>query len=250
MSHYLTDGYHREAAAYAPENARVAFIRRTYLHLAGSVALLCGIVALLLQAVRTDGGRAILAQWFGNPVMLLLVLGFFIVGGYLARVLARADMPPVVKYLGLFMYICIQAVFLLPILYVATTHPKYGDSNIVTQAGLLTLITFGGLSLTVFLTKKDFSFLGYGLMLASWLLLGVIVVAIVMAAMGAPVISLGIGFSFLVIALAAGYILYDTSNILHHYGTNEHVAASLELLADVVLLFWHILRVLMLTRED
>jgi FtsH-binding integral membrane protein len=250
MSNYLTDGYHREAAAYAPENARVGFIRRTYLHLAGSVALLCGIEALLLQALKTDGGREFLATWFGNPISLLFVLGFFIVGGFLARVLARADMPPVVKYLGLFMYICLEAIFLLPILYVATTNPKYGGMAIVNQAAVLTLITFGGLSLTVFLTRKDFSFLGYGLMLAGWLLLGLIVVAIVMPLFGGPAINLGMWFSFLVIALAAGYILYDTSNILHHYGTNEHVAASLELLADVVLLFYHILRVLILSRDD
>jgi uncharacterized protein len=250
MSNYLTDGYYREAAADAPENARIAFIRRTYLHLAGSVALLCGIEAVLLQAIKTDGGRAFLGAWFGNPISLLVILGLFIAGGFLARVMARASMPPAVKYLGLFMYICIEAIFLLPILYVATTHPKFGDSHIVTQAGVLTLVTFGGLSLTVFLTKKDFSFLGYGLMLASWLLFGVVVVAIVMAAMGGPIISLGIGYSFLVIALASGYILYDTSNILHHYGTDEHVGASLELLADVVLLFYHILRVLMLSRND
>jgi FtsH-binding integral membrane protein len=250
MANYLEDGYHREAAAYAPENARVGFIRRTYLHLAGSVALLCAIEALLLQALSSDGGRAFLAQWFGNPISLLLILGFFIVGGFLARVLARADMPPVVKYLGLFLYICIEAIFLLPILYVATKDPRYGGMAIVNQAAVLTLVTFGGLSLTVFLTKKDFSFLGYGLMLASWLLFGLVIVAIVMPLFGGPSIALGTWFSFLVIALAAGYILYDTSNILHHYGTDEHVAASLELLADVVLLFYHILRVLMLNRED
>lgn len=250
MSNYLTDGYHREAAAYAPEDARIGFIRRTYLHLAGSVAILVGLEALLLQALKTDGGRDFLAAWFGSPISLLLVLGFFIAGGFLARVLARADMPPAVKYLGLGMYIVIQAIFLLPILYVATTNPKYGGMAIVNQAAVLTLITFGGLSLTVFLTKKDFSFLGYGLMLAGWALLGLIVVAIVMPLFGGPAVYLGTWFSFLVIALAAGYILYDTSNILHHYGTNEHVAASLELLADVVLLFYHILRVLMLNRND
>jgi uncharacterized protein len=250
MSNYLTDGYHREAAAYAPEDARVGFIRRTYLHLAGSVALLCGIEAVLLQALKTDGGRDFLAAWFGNPISLLLILGFFIVGGFLARVLARADMPPVVKYLGLGMYIAIEAIFLLPILYVATTSPKYGGMAIVNQAAVLTLVTFGGLTLTVFLTKKDFSFLGYGLMLAGWLLLGMIIVAIVMPLFGGPSVYLGTWFSFLVIALAAGYILYDTSNILHHYRTDEHVAASLELLADVVLLFYHILRVLMLNRDD
>jgi len=44
--------------------------------------------------------------------------------------------------------------------------------------------------------------------------------------------------------------MYDTSNILHHYRTDEHVGAALELLADVVLLFYHILRVLMLSRND
>ena len=43
MANYLEDGYHGEAAAYAPENARVGFIRRTYLHLAGSVAVLVGL---------------------------------------------------------------------------------------------------------------------------------------------------------------------------------------------------------------
>ena len=247
MANYLEDGYYREAAADAPENARVAFIRRTYLHLAGSVAVLCGIEALLLQVLKTQGGRDFFGAWFGNPISLLVILGLFIAGGFLARVLARAEMPPVVKYLGLFMYICLEAIFLLPILYVATTRFGMG---IVNQAAVLTLITFGGLSLTVFLTKKDFSFLGYGLMLASWLLLGLIVVAIVMPLMGGPSVNLGMWFSFLVIALAAGYILYDTSNILHHYRTDEHVAASLELLADVVLLFYHILRVLMLTRDE
>lgn len=250
MAQYLEDGYYRESAASAPVSARVAFIRRTYLHLAVSIGILCGLEALLLQAVKSDGGQAFLRAWFANPISLLFVLAFFIAGGFLARYMARAAMPPAVKYLGLAIYIVIEAIFLLPILYVASTHPKYGDSNIINQAAVLTLVTFGGLSLTVFLTKKDFSFLGYGLMLAGWLLLGLIIVAIVMPLLGGPAIGLGIWFSFLVIALAAGYILYDTSNILHHYNTDEHVGASLELLADVVLLFYHILRVLMLSRND
>jgi len=245
MSHYLEDGYHGDAAAYAPENARVAFIRRTYLHLAVSVAVLCGVEALLLQAVKTQGGQAALATWFSSPVSLLVVLGLFIAGGFLARYLARADMPPVVKYLGLAMYIGLSAVMLLPILYVATTHPKYGGGEaMIGQAGLLTLITFGGLTLTVFLTKMDFSGIGPYLSIAAFVVLGVIVAGIIFG------FGLGLWISFVCIALAAGYILYDTSNILHHYRTDEHVGAALELLADVVLLFYHILRVLMLSRND
>ena len=47
------------------------------------------------------------------------------------------------------------------------------------------------------------------------------------------------------IGFACGYILYDTSNILHHYRTDQHVAASLALFASVALLFWYVLRLLM-----
>ncbi|HJZ93608.1 MAG TPA: Bax inhibitor-1 family protein [Gemmataceae bacterium] len=244
MAHYLVDGYHREAAAYAPEDARVGFIRRTYLHLAGSVAVLVGLVALLLRAVDTPAGKEFLAQWFASPISLLFVLALFIAGGFLARYMARAAMPVGVKYLGLAIYIAIEAVFLLPILYVATHHPKYAQTNIINQAAILTLITFAGLTLSVFITRRDFSGLGPILWVAAWTLLAVIVAGILFG------FGLGLWISFACIALAAGYILYDTSNILHHYGTDEHVGASLELLADVVLLFYHILRVLILTRED
>jgi len=243
MANYLTDGYHGEAAAYAPENARLGFIRRTYLHLAGSVGVLVGLEALLLKAIDTPAGMQFLQAWFGSPVSLLVILGLFIAGGFLARYLARADMPVGVKYLGLALYIAIEAVFLLPILYVATHHPKYAQTAIINQAAVLTLITFAGLTLTVFVTKADFSGLGPILFMASWVILGVIVAGILFG------FGLGLWISFVCIALAAGYILYDTSNILHHYRTDEHVGACLELLADVVLLFYHILRVLMLTRD-
>jgi hypothetical protein len=241
MSNYLTDGYHREAAAYARENARVAFIRRTYLHLAGSVAALVGLEALLLQALKTDGGRQFLAAWFANPISLLFVLAFFILGGFLARYLARADMPPAVKYLGLAMYTGIEALFLLPILYVATT--RYG-MGIVNQAGVLTLVVFAGLTLSVFLTKADFSGLWPYLFVGGWAIFAVILAGILFG------FGFGLWISFACIALAAGYILYDTSNILHHYRTDEHVGASLNLLADVVLMFYHILWILIVSRDD
>ena len=46
----------------------------------------------------------------------------------------------------------------------------------------------------------------------------------------------GMMFSGLFVVLAAGYILYYTSNILHHYRTDQHVAAALALFAAVALL--------------
>ena len=55
--------------------------------------------------------------------------------------------------------------------------------------------------------------------------------------------NLGTGFFMLLVVFAAGAILYDTSNVLHHYRTEQHVAASLALFASVGLLFWYILQI-------
>jgi len=240
MSGYLEDGYHRDAAAYAPENARVGFIRRTYFHLAASVAALVGVEAVLIQ---TNAAMDVMAMMWGSKISLLLVLGLFIGGGFLARYMARADSGVVIKYLGLALYVAIWAVMLLPLLYYTVHSPQLGMKT-VNQAALLTLVTFGGLTLTVFLTKSDFSGIGPFLFAASWAMFAVIVAGILFG------FGLGLWVSFICIALAAGYILYDTSNILHHYRVDEHVAAALELFADVALLFYHILRVLVLSRND
>jgi FtsH-binding integral membrane protein len=51
------------------------------------------------------------------------------------------------------------------------------------------------------------------------------------------------------IAFACGYILYDTSNVMLHYRTTQHVAAALALFASVMLLFWYVLRVLLERRR-
>jgi len=49
--------------------------------------------------------------------------------------------------------------------------------------------------------------------------------------------------------LASGAIIYNTSNVLHHYRTNQHVAAALALFAAVALLFYYVLRILMRSRN-
>ena len=57
--------------------------------------------------------------------------------------------------------------------------------------------------------------------------------------------NLGLVFSAAMVLLASGAILYDTSRIMNHYSTDQHVAASLQLFASVALLFWYVLRILM-----
>ena len=92
----------------------------------------------------------------------------------------------------------------------------------------------------VFVTRADFSWLGRYLFLATLAALGLIVCSVLFGGF-----NLGLLFSVAMVAIAAGYILYDTSNVLHHYRTDQHVAAALALFASVAILFWYVLQIVM-----
>ena len=62
--------------------------------------------------------------------------------------------------------------------------------------------------------------------------------------------DVGIFFVVAMIALMSGYILYFTSNVLHHYHTSQHVAASLALFSSIATLFWYVLQLLMMLSGD
>ena len=49
----------------------------------------------------------------------------------------------------------------------------------------------------------------------------------------------------MMIVLGLGFLLYQTSNVLHRYNTNQHVAASLALFASVMMVFYYVLRLFM-----
>ena len=105
------------------------------------------------------------------------------------------------------------------------------------QAAVATLAVFSVLTAVVFISRKDFSFLGPILGISSLLIFG----AIVLGAFG--LLNLGTGFCMLLVVFASGAILYDTSNVLHKYRTEQYVAAALQLFASVGLLFWYILQI-------
>lgn len=116
--------------------------------------------------------------------------------------------------------------------------------GITQSAAIITLTTFSGLTLGVFLTKNDFSFLRPALGMGMLAFLGVIAASLLFG------FSLGVFFCFVGVALVCGYILYYTSNVLHHYRTHEHVGAALELFACVALLFWYVMQIVMHNGRD
>ena len=95
--------------------------------------------------------------------------------------------------------------------------------------------------MSVFLTKKDYSSLYPILSVGGLVALGFIVASIMFG------FTLGLFFCFAMVALASGYIIYQTSNVLHRFRTDQHVAAALALFAAVALLFWYILRIFLMS---
>ncbi|HEX3725491.1 MAG TPA: Bax inhibitor-1 family protein [Pirellulales bacterium] len=223
-------------AADAETSERGAFIRQTYLHLAGAVLAFIGLEYVLLH---TPGVGDAVAMVLGNRFGWLLVLGGFIGVSYVANSWASSATSVTTQYMGLALYVAAESVIFVPLLYVAQAFGKQSGVEVIPMAGMLTALVFAGLTAIVFVSGADFSFLRTTLMLGGWVALGVIVASALFG------FSLGLVFIAALLFLAGGYILYDTSNVLHHYRIGQHVAASLALFAAVALMFWYMVQLIM-----
>lgn len=221
-------------AADALPVERAAFIRKTYLHLAGAILLFAAIETYL---IGTGRGIWIASTMLSGQYSWLIVLMLFMGVSWLAQSWARSSTSKYLQYMGLLLFTLAESIIFLPLIYVAAV--RSGSLDMIAQAGIVTLGLFAGLSAVVFLSRKDFSFLGPILSIGGFVALGFIVSGIVFG------FGLGSLFSFAMVAFAGGAILYETSNVLHRYRTDQHVAASLALFAGVALLFWYILRIFM-----
>jgi len=227
----FADGF----AADAAQEARIAFIRRTYAHLFGAILAFIGLIALFMV---TPPIRNFMLGIVANGYWWVAFLAFMGVS-FLAERWATNDTSPGMQYFGLALYTAAEALIFVPLLLIAQ---MVGGEQLIPTAGFLTLMIFGGLTAVVFITKQDFSFLRMALTLGSMVVLGIILVSFF--------INLSVNFYlFLVIGiivLMSGYILYHTSNVLHHYRTDQHVAASLALFASIATLFWYVIQLLMI----
>lgn len=217
----------------APLDARLAFVRRTYVHVAGA-ALAFVAASTALQAA---GAGEMVLSWVAQTrwAWIGLVLAFSLSGMFFQS-MARSHRAPGVQYAGLALYVAVWAIMFSPLIFIASL-PEYGRTLPI--AAGLTVLAFGALSAYVLTTRKDFSFIAPFLVVASLVALGVVVCGAIFGW------NLGIWFSGAMILLAIGSVLYSTSNVLHQYRTDEHVAAALELFAAVALLFWYVLSLLM-----
>lgn len=220
----------------ATADARAAFIRRTYMHVGGAVMAFIGLEAIFLNTPAIY-----------QPLMVLLagnwwiVLIAFMAVSWVAGRWAQNGGSPGMQYAGLGLYVLAEAVIFVPILLIA---PMVAGPEVVPSAGFLTAMIFFGLTAVVMLTKADFSFLRNVIWVCSFAALGLIFGSMIFG------FTLGLVFTAAMVALMSMSILYQTSNIMHHYHTDQHVGAALALFASLATLFWYVLRLLMILSDD
>ncbi|HYO97585.1 MAG TPA: Bax inhibitor-1 family protein [Polyangiaceae bacterium] len=218
----------------AKVDPRAAFITRTYNHLFGAVVLFTLIELALFQS----GAAATIAGAMAGTSWLLVLGGFMLVSWLASRVASgSASMPA--QYAALGGFVLAQAIIFVPLLFMANTYAP----GTIQSAGMVTVVGFAGLTAVVFTTRKDFSFLG-GLL--RW---GGIVALVMIAAGVLFGFQLGTFFSVAMVGFAGAAILFDTSNVLHHFPEDRYVAAALQLFSSVALMFWYVLRLFVGSRE-
>jgi FtsH-binding integral membrane protein len=231
---------------------RVAFLRKTYAHLGVALIAFAAITGGMMRFATQTSYK--FSSWaFTGRWTWMMVLVLFMIVGYVAERLARSNTSRGLQYLGLGIGVAAYAVLFQPMLWILIR--VFGNpaairftgegmltgqaASILMQAIVITLAIFVGLTLTVFLTKKDFSFMRGALAIGSFAALGVIAASMMFG------FSLGALFSGAMILLMAGYILFQTSLVMSYFPPQGYVAASLMLFSTIATLFWYVLRILM-----
>lgn len=205
---------------------RAAFIARTYNHLLGAIA---GFTLLEIFYFQTGLAETIARALLS--VNWLIVLGGFVLVSWIASRFAHTAEGLGVQYASLSAFVVAESIIFVPLLFIA----NYYAPGAIQSAATLTLMGFAGLTGIAFWSRRDFSFMKALLPWAGMLALMAIVGGVVFG------LQLGTWFSIAMIGLAGAAILYDTSNVIHHFPEDRYVGAALELFASVALMFWYVL---------
>ena len=211
-------------------DARSSFIWRTYGHVAAAILLFAGIETYLFES-----GIAIPLAQSMLGFSWLIILGGFMIVGWLATHVAHTVQSKPLQYVALAGFVVAEAIIFLPLLAIAMS----AQPGIIESAVGVTLLGTAGLTAVAFITRKDFSFLR-GILVWGGILALVGIVASVLFGF-----EMGTWFSVAMIGFAGAAVLYDTSNILHHYPEDRYVGAALQLFASIALMFWYVLRLFM-----
>lgn len=211
--------------------SRSEFIWKCYAHVVGAILAFAGVEVYLFSSGIADRiAVPMLNSW-------LMVIIAFIAVSWGATHLAHRLESIAQQYAAFAVFIVAESLIFAPMLWMAMQMDPSG--SMIESAGTVTLFGCGALIATVMITRKDFSFLRGVLVWGFFLALGLIAAAWMFGW------NMGTWFSVGMIGFAGVAVLYDTSNIMHHYPQDKYVAASMALFASIAMMFWYILRLFM-----
>lgn len=216
-------------AAAATVSERMSFVRKVYALFFAAILFGIGGVALGLSF------PPLLMFAAEHPFIMLFVM----IGGVLGAQAVRHVKG--LNLIALFAFTTLTGVVISPLLYIIG---QVNPGSILT-AGVLTVGIFGGLTAYVFISKRDFSFMR-GMVTVGLIVVVLAAVVNMFLASGA----LGFAVSAAALLLFSGFVLYDTSNIIRRYPTNEYVSGALSLYLDAFNIFLALLNILNAGERD
>src|SRR5258708_4650362 len=207
-------------------DSRATFITRTYTHVVGGI-----LAFILVELGLFESGLAVQIARFMLSFNWFLILGAFMLVGWLATRTAQTSSSLGMQYFSYGAYIVAEALIFVPLLYIANAKAP----GAIDSATLVTAMGAGGLMFVAHRTRKDFSFLRALLMWGGVLAL--------VAMIGGAIFGFQLRtcFSVAMIAFAVVPVLYATSNIIHHFPDGRYLAAALPPVASIPPLFWYVI---------
>lgn len=163
-----------------------------------------------------------------------------IIGGFIMLFVTLRLRNSAMGLLALFGFAGLEGLSLGPVIN-AYLHTPNGSTTVAEASGL-TALAFLALSAYVHVTRRDFS------ALRGMLFVGLVIVVIAsIVGLFVPSQAFQMAIAGVSAILFCGYILYDTSEIIHGGETN-YILASMRLYLDILNLFMSLLR--LLSRRD
>jgi FtsH-binding integral membrane protein len=211
--------------------SRSDFIWKCYAHVIGAILAFAAIESYLLSSgIAERIAIPMLNSW-------MMVMIAFIAVSWGATHLAHRLESVAAQYAAFALFVVAQSLIFAPMLWMAMAMDPSG--SMIQSAAGVTVFGCAALIATVMITRKDFSFLRGVLVWGFFIVLGLIAASLMFGW------NLGTWFSVGMIGFAGIAVLYDTSNLMHHYPQDKYVAASMALFASIAMMFWYILRLFM-----
>jgi len=202
---------------------RATLVRRTYSLVFASV------IVTMMATGMTLTQEALLVSAARHPIITMLLA---MVPMWMAMK-TRDNAPRAMGFV--FLFNIVMGVAIAPIIFVYSRN----EPGIVAQAGILTLSTFGVLTLYAWVSRRDFSAWGSFLVIGLWVLIGTSLLNVFFQNQTA-----GLWLAAVAVFIFSGLLVFDTWRLRNVYGPDDYVQAAVAIYLDLLNMFLAILQLL------